>query len=204
MPSPDSPSPQKPTSQSALPPWQGALLLRQIAGENERALESLSRTCGDRFYSMALHWVSDEQMACEIVQDTLLRIWKTAHRYDPARSAPFTWCCMILRGICLDHLRKKKRRPILLDDYELTLDLTEEVQIDDLLFHESLSNLRHAFSHLSAEERHVINAAIFDPRTVRQLAEQWELPPEAAKSRIRRAMAKLRTLLRKTTNLLAL
>lgn len=110
----ESSSSGEPETATALPGWQGTMLLRGIANQKEESLEALYRACGDRFYSMALHWVRDEGMALEVVQDCFVRIWKKADRYDPARSAPFTWCCMILRGICLDHLRKNRRNPILL------------------------------------------------------------------------------------------
>jgi len=203
MPS-NKPVPKNTTDDVTLPTWQGALLLRQIGEGNEAAFESLYRACSDRLYSMAIHWVRDEQMAKEIIQDCFMRIWKKAERYDPVRAAPFTWCCMLLRGICLDHLRKQKRNPLLLEDHDLTLDLTASVQVDDVLFHESVASLRHAFSELSDEERKVINAALFDPQTVRQLAEQWKTPLPTAKTKIRRAMIKLRDLLHATSNLIML
>jgi len=191
-------------SDSVLPSWQGTMLLRRIGQGDEAAFESFYRLSSDRFYSLAIHWVSDEQMAREIVQDCYMRIWKTAERYDPVRSAPFTWSCMILRGICLDHLRKNKRNPLLLEDHDLTLDLTAPIQVDDLLFHQSVAGLRHAFSELTEDERKIINTALFDPRTVRQLAEHWKTPLPTVKTRIRRAMIKLRDLLRATTNLIVL
>lgn len=187
-----------------IPAWQGALLLRRIGEGDETAFESFYRLSSDRFYSLAIHWVRDEQLAREIVQDCYMRIWKTAERYDPARSAPFTWSCMILRGICLDHLRKQKRNPLLLEDHDLSLDLTAPMQVDDLLFHQSVAGLRQAFSELSDDERKILNAALFDPRTVRQLADQWKAPLPTIKTRIRRAMIKLRDLLRATSNLIVM
>ncbi|YCM47009.1 sigma-70 family RNA polymerase sigma factor (plasmid) [Verrucomicrobiaceae bacterium 227] len=186
---------------TSLPGWRGTLLLRGIAEGREESLEALYRACGDRFYSMALHWVRDEGMALEVVQDCFVRIWKKADRYDPARSAPFTWCCMILRGIALDHLRKNSRNPLLQDDHDLALDLASPTQVDDLFFHESLSRLREAFRHLNEDERRVINAALFDPGTTRQLAESWKLPLATAKTKIRRALLKLRDLLKTSIHL---
>ncbi len=102
-----------------LPAWQGTHLLRRIADADEAALEALHRVLADRLFSMALHWLQDEGSAREALQDTFLRIWKNARNYDAARSNPFTWCCMILRGICLDTLRKRRRIPRLLEDFPL-------------------------------------------------------------------------------------
>ena len=90
----------------------------EVAERDERALEELYKVTSDRLYSMALHWLRDEGAAREAVQDCYLRIWKRAGRYDPARSQPFTWCVMILRGLCLDQLRKLRRVPRLAEDLE--------------------------------------------------------------------------------------
>jgi RNA polymerase sigma-70 factor (ECF subfamily) len=200
----ESSSSGEPETATALPGWQGTMLLRGIANQKEESLEALYRACGDRFYSMALHWVRDEGMALEVVQDCFVRIWKKADRYDPARSAPFTWCCMILRGICLDHLRKNRRNPILLDDHELSLDLTTPTEFEDVLFHESVSRLNQAFAALSSEERRLLNSAVFDASTMRQLAEIWSLPLPTLKTKIRRAMIKLRDLLKSASNTITL
>lgn len=198
----ESSSPGESAPATALPGWRGTLLLRGIAEGREDSLEALYRACGDRFYSMAVHWVRDEGMALEIVQDCFIRIWKKADRYDPARSAPFTWCCMILRGISLDHLRKNSRNPLLQDDHDLALDLASPTQVDDLFFHESLSRLREAFRQLNDDERRLINSALFDPGSTRQLAANWQIPTATAKTRIRRALLKLREILKTSANLL--
>jgi RNA polymerase sigma-70 factor (ECF subfamily) len=184
---------------TSLPTWRGAELLRRIALQDETALESLYQAIGDRLFSMALHWLRDEGAAREALQDAFLRIWKKASNYDVARSTPFTWCSMILRGICLDLMRKRRRFPHLFDDLQSSSNLLPTLNIhdglDDLLFHDTVTRVREALRLLTAEDRETIEAALFDPAANRELAERWQLPLATAKTRIHRAMLKLRQLL---------
>ena len=181
------------------PVWRGVRLLRRVADQDERALEDLYRATSDRLFSMALHWLRDEGRAREALQDCYLRIWKRAPHYDPARSQPFTWCVMILRGLCLDQLRKSRRVPRLAEDLsapDFLQQATAQDGVADLLFHDSVSHIRAAVAALSAEDQALINSALFDPATNAQLASRWNLPVGTVKTRIHRAMEKLRRLLR--------
>lgn len=194
---------EKPVSETppptALPTWQGTHLLRRIALGEESALEALHHAIADRLFSMALHWLRDEGCASEALQDTFLRIWKKAGEYDAARSNPFTWCTMILRGICLDMLRKRRRIPRLLGDLSPDSDLLPRLAVhdglDDLFFHDTVRRVREAIATLTATERETLEAAIFDPAPNRELAERWQQPLAAVKTRIHRAMLKIRELL---------
>ena len=195
----EDPMPRPQPDPPALPAWQGTQLLRRIAGGDESALESLHHALGDRLFSMALHWLRDEGRAKEALQDTLLRIWKRAGSYDAARSNPFTWCAMILRGICLDSLRKQSRAPRLIDDLSagagfLPLHPVHD-GVNDLFFHDTVRRVREALAMLGDDERETLEAALFDPAPVRELAERWQQPLAAAKTRIHRAMLKIRQLL---------
>lgn len=186
---------------SHFPVWRGVRLLRMVGERDEAALEDLYRSTGDRLYSMALNWLRDEGAAREAVQDCYLRIWKKAASYDPARSQPFTWCVMILRGLCLDQLRKAKRIPQLLEDAERDAHNFQQDHVRDgvadLLFHDSVSHIRNAMAALTDDERTLTQTALFDPATNAQLASRWNIPVGTVKTRIHRAMEKLRQHLRK-------
>src|SRR5690348_8912438 len=46
----------------------------------------------------------------DAAQETLLRAWKHAGDYDPARASVRTWVYRIATNVCLDMLRTAKRR----------------------------------------------------------------------------------------------
>jgi RNA polymerase sigma-70 factor (ECF subfamily) len=174
-------------------------LLARIALRDTDALAALYHMWGDRLYSMALHWIRDEGAAREALQDCFLRIWKKACEFDPEKSAGFTWCSMILRGICLDHLRKRKRRAGVWQDWETSavLEVPARGGVEDLFFHDTVSRVRAALKCMDEIETESVRSALFDSGSMQDHAERWGVPLGTAKIRIHRAMEKLRELLRK-------
>ncbi len=177
----------------------GSRLLARIARRDADALADLYRMWGDRLYSMALHWIKDEGGAKEALQDCFLRVWKKAADFDPEKSSGFTWCAMILRGLCLDSLRKRRRRAPVWQDWETgsALGIPSCGGMEDLLFRETVTRVRTALAGLDETETESVRAAIFDPGTVQDHAQRWGVPLGTAKIRIHRAMLKLREILRK-------
>lgn len=179
--------------------WDGSWLLGRIARQDSEALAELYRMWGDRLFSMALNWVNDEGAAREALQDCFLRIWKRAGDFDSDKSRGFTWCAMILRGLCLDHLRKKRRRAAVWQDWERmpALEIPSRGGVEDLFFRDTVSRVHSALEQLDEMEAESIRMALFHPGTLQDHASRWGVPLGTAKIRVHRAMQKLRDVLRK-------
>ncbi|MEO0018688.1 MAG: hypothetical protein RLZZ522_1971 [Verrucomicrobiota bacterium] len=175
----------------------GLRLLARIARQDPEALAELYRMWGDRLYSMALHWIQDEGAAKEVLQDCLVRIWQKADGFDSEKSRGFTWCAMILRGLCLDWLRHRRRRAGVWQDWQATaaLEVPARCGVEDLSFRETVSRVRKALTRLDDEESESVRSALFDPGTLQDHATRWQVPLGTAKIRVHRAMLKLRKML---------
>lgn len=178
--------------------WDGTWLLERVAKEDPDALEQLYKMWGDRLYSMAVHLVGDEGAAAEAIQDCFLKVWQKAREYDPAKSRGFTWAGMILRGICLDMLRKKRCRAVVWADESAIPSLGIPPVfggVEDLLFRDTVRQVKAALGSLTEHEAESVRTALFDPATIEEQADRWGVPVSTAKTRVFRAMEKLRSLL---------
>ncbi len=182
----------------ASPAWDGVWLLDRVARKDAGALEQLYRMWGDRLFSMAAHMLGDEGAAAEALQDCFLKIWQKAGDYDPGKSRGFTWAGIILRGICLDMMRKRRRRLGVWADGNAAAALgvpAPDGGVEDLLFRDTVRQVKAAISQLSESEAESVRTTLFHPGTVEEQAERWGVPVATAKTRIFRAMEKLRNLL---------
>jgi RNA polymerase sigma-70 factor (ECF subfamily) len=62
-------------------------------------------------YGFALRSLDDPGMAEEAVQDTFLRAWRAADRFDPELGSLRTWLFAILRNVIIDLGRARAARP---------------------------------------------------------------------------------------------
>ena len=173
-------------------------LLRRIAARETRALDELYQCYAGPLYSYAFKILSSHEDAEEVLQDTFVRIWKRAPKYDSAQSKPFTWSVMITRGLALDRLRRRSKKSALrlvpLESVEEPHSMTDDC-ISHLFFSESSRQVRQALDTLSQPERECLEWVIFSETTHQQIAERTQQPLGTVKARIRRGMIKLRTAL---------
>ncbi len=166
-------------------------LLADCAQGNRRAFEALYRSTSARLHGVALRCVGRRELAEEIVQESFVRIWNNAARYDATLAAPMTWMVNITRHLAIDLLRRRHEVP--LDDAQL-----ESLSDDRPSAHEQLSRDREAaalnrcLENLEGMQRQSILTAYFHGLSNADLARQLSAPLGSVKSWIRRGMEHLR------------
>ena len=66
---------------------------------------------GAELHRFALRCTGDPGAAQDLVQETFLRAWRAADRYDPARASLRVWLFAIARNAVVDHARAAGARP---------------------------------------------------------------------------------------------
>ena len=97
----------------AAPQDEDARLLAAVAaGDDGEALVNLYRRYETPLYRLGLRLLKDEGMAEELVQDTFVRLWKSARRFDPARGSVRAFTFVIAYGVASDLRRRVASRPL--------------------------------------------------------------------------------------------
>jgi RNA polymerase sigma-70 factor (ECF subfamily) len=158
-------------------------LLHRVARRDEEALLALYRRYAPRVHGLARRVLRDGHEAKDVVQETFLRIWNKAERFDPALGRPATWILTIAHRLALKRL--KALEPLAL--------LEEDGAEERLGGDEHLDRLRvaQALKALSPEERKLLELAYLQGYSHSELALLLGLPLGTVKSRLRRALAKL-------------
>ena len=84
------------------------LVARAGAGDQE-AFEQLVRDNQNRVYSLAVRLVGDREEAADLAQEAFLKAWQGLSSFQ--RESSFsTWIYRLTTNVCIDYLRRKKRR----------------------------------------------------------------------------------------------
>jgi RNA polymerase sigma-70 factor, ECF subfamily len=171
---------------------------RQDAGSSARSHEdALLRLLYEQHAGPLLMFVlrligGDRQRAEDIVQETLLRAWRNAHKLGAqGQSSLRPWLVTVARRIAIDDYRSDSARPSEIYDRELegfpSADESDRV-LQMMTITDALRTLSHA-------HREILVETYFRGRTVPEAAEALGLPLGTAKSRIYYALRALRAVL---------
>lgn len=194
VPPPDAAS-SSPTTAQALPAQLAALLERVGKSADKGAFSTLFDYFAPRLNStLRRQGVSPEQ-AEEIIQDTMLTVWREAGRFDAQKAGASTWIYTIAKNRRIDILRKTRLPSFSEEDPNLVIDPTQsaEERLSDL---DRTERLEAALKELPDEQAELMQLAFYENKTHGAIAVLKNLPLGTVKSRLRLALDKMRRILK--------
>jgi RNA polymerase sigma-70 factor, ECF subfamily len=162
-------------------------------GQGDRsAFETLYRATSAKLFGVCLRIFPDRNEAEEALQDAYLTIWNRAASFQSGRASPISWLVAVTRNRAIDRLRASGKASF------APIDEANEVadpapRADAQLFAASEDKLLHGcIEGLEGRDAHFIRSAFMGGATYAQLADAEGAPLPTVKSRIRRALIKLR------------
>jgi RNA polymerase sigma-70 factor, ECF subfamily len=174
-------------------PGNDLALMADFASRQERAAGTLYDRFASRIYGLGIVMLGNHQAAQDLVQDTFMKLWRNAERFDPQRGRLETWVLLTARSLAIDSLRRRVLESRSLqsvgmqpeDDPEPLPD--ERAAVADLT-----ARARRAMEVLSSEQRSALELAYFGGRTTAEVAALEGIPQGTVKTRIRAALLRLR------------
>ena len=176
-------------------------LVESYLNGERSALDALIERHINGAYRFARNLVGDESHAEDIVQDSFLKVWKKIGSFNPEK--PFKpWLSAIIRNTALDFLRKRKETPFSAmsfdEDERFEDSVADSAPLSDERLELVFQNNRVSglLPQLSPDQRKVINLRYNEELTFQAIAERLDASLDTIKSRHRRALIKLRMLLK--------
>src|ERR1700722_8543065 len=177
------------------------LILESIAGKDDSFAELVNRHLSG-VYKFAYSYVRDAADAEDVAQETFVRAWKNLQKFDTSRNLR-TWLFTIAKNAALDMLKKKKPlafSKITETESELESFLAPyiasgelpEVAVDQKFLK---GDIDVALSKLPPASRAVLALRYNEHLKFREIAATLGEPIDTVKSKHRRGLALLRTVL---------
>ena len=174
------------------------LILKTGKG-NELAFEQLVKQYEKMVYNLCLKMVEDREEAFDLSQEAFIKAWHaiSLFQFDSKFS---TWLCRITTNVCIDHLRKQKKRRNLsltsLDDEDNTYEHEiADSEFDPAVMAERTAQreaVQAAFRQLPEKDRLILSLRAVEDMSYQEIGEALDLNPGTVKSRIARAREKIR------------
>ena len=127
----------------------------------------------------------------ELVQETMLMVWRKAESFDQLKGSPSNWIFTIMRNKRIDMFRRQRHPEYELDE---TVEIVDTNPHPDALVatEQEGEALRKAVRSLPENQIEIIQKAFFEDMSHGDVAKDLGLPLGTVKSRIRLAMKRLR------------
>jgi RNA polymerase sigma-70 factor, ECF subfamily len=174
-------------------------LLRRCLAGDERAYRELVERYQRPVFALAMRMVRQAQDAEDLTQETFVRMFRALDRYDPTR--PFeAWLFTIASRLCIDHIRRRRVKPISIFQGEPGTDEERVIEAEDpglkpdeaAAHAEEERSTRTLIDSLPPHYRIVVVLRHQHDLSYEEIAETLHLPLGTVKARIHRARALLK------------
>lgn len=168
------------------------LMRKLVADGDKAAFAALFRHFAPRLKAYLMRSGSDAVTAEELMQDTMLSLWRRRDTFDASQASVSTWLFTIARNRRIDLYRRGSRPAP--DPDDPTLVPAAEPQPDDVVdTAREAERIRAAVSELPEAQATLLRMAFYEDKAHSEIAEETGLPLGTVKSRLRLAIGKMRT-----------
>lgn len=151
----------------------------------------------DRIFAFLGRMGLDSAMAEDVAQETFLRVWRHAGKYNPRLGSLTTWILTIARNLALTRLSLPEGRRVETPVSSETLEIASGTPLPDeqLVTLQRQQRLQAALACLNAADRSLLSSSYIEGLDLATIANIEGCSIGAAKVRLHRARQRLRQIL---------
>ena len=168
-------------------------LLLATARGDRAAFARLYELTSPKLFSLAVGILRRRDWAEETLQESFLRLWRSAHRFDPARGSAMSWMVTIVRNGALTALQRRPRE-LAAEDVPTAADVPDSGPdpLEQAMRSSAARALFECLNGLDETQRKAILLAYYEGLTHVELAARLVTPLGTVKSWIRRGLVHLK------------
>ncbi|WP_089331744.1 MULTISPECIES: RNA polymerase sigma factor [Hymenobacter] len=170
------------------------LLVQRLRDRDEGAMTIFYDKYSSALYGVILRIVKKEELAEDVLQEAMVKIWHAFPSYDAGKGRLFTWVMNVCRNLAIDKIRSRQYRV-----GSRTQPIEESAalrQAAEPTFRPEHIGLQEMTRQLNPEQRQIVDLLYFGGFTQSEVAEELNLPLGTVKTRARAAIKVLSKLIR--------
>jgi RNA polymerase sigma-70 factor (ECF subfamily) len=149
----------------------------------------------EKLYALAFRLLNNKDEASDAVQDTFLKLWSKRNELEIQN--PEAFCVTLVKNICLDILRKRRKSELLSDIEQIASEKAINKQIE---IHYNWMQMQNLIKQLPKQQRQLIILRHVKEYTMAEIAQQTGLSEANVRTTLSRARKLLREQFEKLDN----
>jgi len=159
-----------------------------LSKSDKRAISLLYEYYADSLYGVILKIVTDEHVAQDVLQESFVKIWKNAKKYDAKKAKLFTWLYRIVYNTAIDKVRSTSTKT----NKEVQIETSNVYKLTSKSLNQDVLDIKKHLSTLDEKYQIVINALFFEGMTQQEASDELEIPLGTIKSRLKIGLRELK------------
>lgn len=156
---------------------------------DKRAISLIYENYSNSLYGVISKIIShNEALAEDALQESFIKIWKNARKYDAKKARLFTWMYRIARNTAIDKLRSHNLK----FDKEIQIADSNVYKLATSGLNPNTLDLKKHLATLDLKYQEVLNALFFEGMTQQEASEALDIPLGTIKSRLKIGLRELK------------
>ncbi len=184
------------SNRTKMPATNETIQLRSIRAGDVQVFKALFEEKYPGLVRLACHYVREEAIAKDLVQQVFIRFWEKKETLLIRESIPAYLRQMVVNE-CLAHLRTQKRRSELVPSEFIEKNAFSEDADGPVLENELKAQIRDAVDTLPDKCKEIFRMSRYESMTYREIAEELNISTKTVENQVGIALKKLKYSLRK-------
>jgi RNA polymerase sigma-70 factor, ECF subfamily len=162
-------------------------LLEKVASGDQKAFRALYDNSSPVLFAICVRLMRDREMAQDVLQEAMTRIWCKAHLFDPTKGNALVWMTVVTRNCALSRIAATPPPSSSLDDSGVLAALEAKSSDDPV----TAADVRHCLRKLNERYRKCLTSIYLNGLSYEELAAELGAPLGTVKSWVHRAIRQL-------------
>ncbi|MEL6671414.1 MAG: sigma-70 family RNA polymerase sigma factor [Bacteroidota bacterium] len=164
-----------------------AEIIRLLQAQDEGAIKLIFQHYRPALVGIIFKVLGDEELAEDVWQESLVKMWRFGPNFDPKKGRLFTWLLNICRNTALDK-RRKKSFQVKKENIQTSLERVNIAEEEGEEMSSASLDTEKLVAQLEPKIRELIDLIYFEGYTQQEAADHLQIPLGTVKSRVRKGL----------------